>query len=312
MAKTHWYEFEHPQSILLIADPHLSQASQPEEQRWWPRICYFLARLPNPLGPELAHRWLSSYDQMTQERLRRVLYNARRHGHYEYLISLGDHTQGIKAAGMTTQHAIYEFKAFTAMLKEYFPGTHKAFVWGDHDVGYRPPKSSWWSRLTHPFGGLSAESVKTAEKLLGPPFFRVKLGNWSMIFLNSEIIDGVHTASYPPVLRRRLSKLAARQQKFLLAELKHAENAILFIHKPEAALAEIFPKIKAYQSKVKATFVGHWHSKVIGELLKLEHSMARDFNLQVVPATWGVEGFGGGFMVLTLFSDHLRVKTYNL
>lgn len=291
--------------LLVFADAHLSQGSKPEDQRWFPpRVA--------KMDTDQQRKYLRYWDDLTLMAYNKLLQEVRKQGHCQDIISLGDNTAGSHEQGMVSESAQSQFHAFTRMLQDNFPRVPRYFVWGGHDMGY-------WTRSTligSRTGGPSMKSFCAARTLLGSPWQCLKIGGYTLIILNSEIIKASRLTR-DPLLGLYFSQHLQAQEAFLRQKLEQASGLVILAIHDFKAMRSLWPFIKPHKKKVVLTLTGHLHLKSLGALYRFFAPLTRALNARLVPSPWGIaipwRAVGrGGFCTLKLSESGFDLKYHRL
>ncbi|MDP3244211.1 MAG: hypothetical protein Q8M83_00965 [bacterium] len=277
-----------------MTDMHRSYSSRPEQQRWWPK------HIANwPLERQMAY--LNYWDKLTTKAFDLLLDQAKARGPYDFLLSLGDNTSGDDESGLLTPEAQGQFQNTQSILRDNFSGSKMLFAQGGHDCGYNRARNL----------ETVSQGFKKANELLGPSWQSVKIGEFTLIILNSEKLLAV--ARYPEPIRRNLMM---GQINFLASELQQTNgNIIMAIHNP-AALNLLGSTLKYNCQKIVLTLAGHLHLKFFNYPFYLV-PLYRYIRTRIVPSPWGLAtpwgAIGtGGFCVLVLKDNHFRLQYHSL
>jgi len=286
--------------ILFISDPHYSVNSEKSEEKWFPPICDFLEKMG---WKKLLTGFLKFWDTVTQRAFEQVAKEAKKLGPYSLAIGLGDYTPGANEKGMLTKKARIQYSLFANILNGI--RCPKKLIWGDHDVGYHfDVEEKTGVKIGTEGGGVSAESVQIATKLVGPPFGSFSIEGMRFIFIATNLIRNIDKSS-----DAQLRKLKLEQENFL-AETLHNNTGkfFLLLHDPtvltqETAIRKI---IDSHRKKIAGIIHGHLHAEFSRWLAKFSptyRGLNKKYKTILVPASWGMLGIGGGFLVMNVHDD---------
>jgi len=293
--------------ILFISDPHYSLRSEKEEDKWFPPICDFLEKMG---WHEAIKRFLNFWDVVTRRAFELMLKKAKTLEPYDLAIGLGDYTPGANERGMLTQKTQFQFIHFKNLFDNLIV-CPKKLVWGDHDVGYLFNVSKKTGiKIGTESGGVSAESVRIATNLIGPPFGTFSINGINIVFIATNLIRNVGESSDERLLRLKLD-----QENFLAETLRSSTGSVyLLLHDPtsitdETAIRKI---IDSHREKITAIIHGHLHAEfsrwITWIFSPAYRTLYREYKTILVPASWGMMGIGGGFLVINIHDD----ETYEI
>lgn len=268
--------------------------------------------------------------------VRKALSKISAMGEFDLAISNGDIAECVyNERGIITQEDIKALRD----LKQYLEGQIRLsspnivstirYNSGDHELGYKLPLS------VDPNGGISQTSFENFHNIFGPFFQKFSWGSeFHFILLCSSLLIQ-ETNHLREAEKNYVDNLKKKQAEFLQNYLDDAEhkNVFIFLHDPDA-IEIIDPILEKYPQKRFKVFCGHLHAeeslkdyeqlgriansrlaKIIslyskgkkimewakGNLQRLE--IFKKYNLQIILATGGMMGKGGGFLILNLFDD---------
>lgn len=277
---------DRPWRALFFTDSHVSFDSGAHHRRWYPTLIAGRLRAFDAWA-------LQRLDWRSQGNLRQVLSKA---AGIDVILCGGDATPGEDEEGMVSDAALEQYRRFRELVEQYWRGPVVA-AWGNHDVGYH--------YLRPRIGGPSYESIRNAERLIGPPYQRLQVGRWTLLIVASELLAAATKSAHAPAsFQQFLAARAQAQKAWIRAELEAAERVVFVDHDPRNFLQHVWPLVTAAncESKVRLTLVGHVHVRPLGMLLRLNRA-ARAAHLEVIPSTWQAWGLGCGYAELTL-ADH--------
>jgi calcineurin-like phosphoesterase family protein len=286
--------------VLFISDPHYSINSRKYEEKWFPTICNFLEKIRWHSGVK---KFLRFWDDITRHAFERILKKARDMEPYDLVIGLGDYTPGANEEGMLTEKTHIQYHVFKRRLNKI--RCLKKLVWGDHDVGYKFNVSkNVGIKIGTEKGGISAKSVRIATELIGLPFGHFSVGKVNFIFISTNFIRNVDENSH-----ETLRKLKFDQKNFLAKKLDGQEGkAFLLLHDPTALTKDTLIRkiIDSHREKIVAIIHGHLHAEFFRFIAKFSPTYGRlckEYETILVPASWGMMGIGGGFIVMNIFDN---------
>lgn len=297
--------------ILFFSDPHYSVNSEKSEEKWFPPICDFLEKM----GWHTAvKRFLKFWDSVTQSAFRRMIMEATPQGyHYDCVVGLGDYTPGANERGMLTKKAQSQYGTFVSVLRWVW-SAGELLIWGDHDVGYHfNVGEKAGVKIGTEKGGVSVESVQIATDLIGPPFGCFSVGEANFVFIATNLIRNVDENSDV-----KLQKLKLEQENFLAKALNdYAGNIFLLLHDPTSLAKETAVRkiIDSNREKITAIMHGHLHaefSRFFAKFSPVYGGLCKEYKTILVPASWGMMGIGGGFLVMNIYDDGThKIKKYS-
>ncbi|HEX7173047.1 MAG TPA: metallophosphoesterase [Candidatus Limnocylindria bacterium] len=285
-----------PWRVLFFTDSHVSFDSKPHHLRWYPSL------IGGRMG-RLEQWMLNRLDWRSQANLRAVLAQAH---DADVVVCGGDATPGEDEHGMLSDAALQQYGRYRNLVATAWRGPLFS-AWGNHDVGYH--------YLRRRVGGVTAESIENAQRLIGPPYQRVELDRWRLLIVSAELLEAAATADHAPrTFRLYLAELAERQRQWIRDELASADRVILVDHDPRHFLKHVWPTVaeSGHATKVQLTLTGHIHYRPAAALLHWTHGSARDARLEVIPSTWQMWGIGCGYATLVLDGDICRLAIQRL
>lgn len=183
---------------------------------------------------------------------------------------------------------------------------------------------------------MSEDSIKNYLKAVSPNLWKsFKVGKFHFLLISSSLITQDYS-SRPLKEKEYLDEIVKEQyvfMRYMLSEVGKDEQIFLFVHDPDCLekVSQMFPEL---EKKIARVFCGHMHAeeslkgyerlgkiansrlaKIISLHSKGKKTMLwakgnlerlkifKKYKLQIIPATGGMMGKGGGLLVLRLFDN---------
>jgi len=258
-------------------------------------------------------------------------------GEFDLAILNGDIAECVyNERGIITPKDVNSLRILRSEVESSLSNVYKIhYNSGDHELGYKLPLS------VDPGGGISQTSFENFQIIFGPLFQKFSWGSeFHFILLCSSLLIQ-KTNHLSGMEKDYIDNLKEKQIKFLQNYLDDTErkNIFIFLHDPDAIeiidpiLEKCPPKgfklfcrhldaeasLRDYERLGKIANSKHGKLNIIrkismlskkgrrvmrwakGNLQRLE--IFKKYDIQIVPATGGMMGKGGGFLILNLFDD---------
>jgi len=313
--------------ILLIADFHW-MIVKPWQQK---------GQTDKGILGVIVEFFISIWKLFNNRNVKKALKKISRMGEFDAVFSLGDLTECIyNERGMITENDIKGLVQVRELVERSIRAKTFYYLSGDHELGYKLPLSA------DPSGGVSLESVQNFQKIPGSLFGALTIGQFNLILLSSSLlIQKLNEPELVELRNKQFEMLDKALENIAVGEdvfiFLHDPDGLQEIEKYFDT-----PYFGSYYLRNKHfhTFCGHLHAeeslrsyeklgrianaKTMGEKIKRWIFMKnekgrkvmrwakgnlwrleifRKYDLHIIPATGGMMGKGGGFLILNLFED---------